>query len=196
MGAEKLPTVPKSSQAPDEFLAGSSDCLQSSKLTSAVSENMPIEPLSITASVISVTCLAYESCKALRDTIKSLRNAPDTLKSLYNALGAFEDITKSLQHDLDGLEDSAFSPDQKDSLRALEPVMRYCNTVCGAFATRLAGLTSHSDQDHITWIDRFRLRFNDGDIQILKENLAQCQRTLSDALSFTNLYVLSRTQQT
>lgn len=151
---------------------------------------MPIEPLSITASVISVTCLAYESCKALRDIIKSLRNAPDTLKSLYSALGSFEDITKSLQHDLDGLEDSDLSPDQKASLRALEPVMRYCNTVCDAFATRLAELTSHSDQDHITWVDRFRLRFNDGDIQILKENLAQCQRTLNDALSFTNLYVL------
>lgn len=157
---------------------------------------MPIEPLGITASVISVTSLAYQSCKALKDIIRSLRNAPDTLKSLYNSLGAFEDVTKSLQHDLDGLEDSAFSSDQKDSLRALEPVMRYCNTVCNAFATKLAELTSHSEQDHIAWIDRFRLRFNDGDIQILKENLAQCQRTLNDALSFTNLYVLPRMQQT
>ncbi|KAG6362587.1 hypothetical protein INS49_007679 [Diaporthe citri] len=108
--------------------------------------------------------------------------------------GAFEDVTKSLQHDLDGLEDSAFPTDQKNSLRALEPVMRYCNTVCDAFATRLAELTSHSDQDHITWIDRFRLRFNDGDIQILKENLAQCQRTLNDALSFTNLRTANRTR--
>lgn len=156
---------------------------------------MPIEPLNITASVISVTCLAYESGKALRDIIQSLRNAPDALKSLYNALGAFEDVAKSLQHDLDGLEDSAFSPDQKDSLRALEPVMRYCNTVCDAFATRLAELTSHSDQDHITWIDRFRLHFNDSDIRLLKENLAQCQRTLNDALTFTNLYELFRTLQ-
>lgn len=156
---------------------------------------MPIEPLNITASVISVTCLAYESCKALKNMIKGLHNAPDTLKGLYDALGTFENVTKSLQHDLDELEDSAFSPDQKDSLRALEPVMRYCNTVCDAFATRLAELTSHSDQDHLTWIDRFRLRFNDSDIQILKENLAQCQRTLNDALSFTNLYALSRINQ-
>lgn len=156
---------------------------------------MPIEPLNITASVISVTCLAYESCKALRDIIKSLRNAPDTLKGLYNALGSFEIVTKSLQHDLDGLEDSAFSADQKKSLRALEPVMRYCNTVCDAFATRLTELTSHSDQDHITWIDRFRLHFNDSDIRLLKENLTQCQRTLNDALTFTNLYVLFRTSQ-
>lgn len=153
--------------------------------------NMPIDPLSITASVISVTSLAYQSCKALRNLIKGLTNAPDTLKALYNTLETFENVTKSLQNELDGLEDSALSPDQKDSLRALEPVMRHCNTVCDAFGTRLAELTSHSDQDHITWVDRFRLRFNDSDIQILKENLAQCQRTLNDALSFTNLYVLS-----
>lgn len=164
-------------------------------LSAEVSKNMPIEPLNITASVISVTCLAYESCKALRDVIKNLRNAPETLKSLYNALGTFEDVTKSLQHDLDGLEDSVFSADQKNSLRALEPVMQYCNTVCNAFATRLAELTSHSDQDRITWIDRFRLHFNDGDIRLLKENLAQCQRTLNDALTFTNLYVMFRTLQ-
>lgn len=156
---------------------------------------MPIEPLNITASVISVTCLAYESCKALRDIIKSLRNAPDTLQGLYNALGSFEIVTKSLQHDLDGLEDSAFSADQKNSLRALEPVMRYCNTVCDAFATRLTELTSHSGQNHIAWIDRFRLHFNDSDIRLLKENLAQCQRTLNDALTFTNLYVLFRALQ-
>lgn len=150
---------------------------------------MPIEPLNITASVISVTCLAYESCKALRNIIKGLTNAPETLRGLYNALETFENVTRSLQHDLDGLEDTAFSPDQKDSLRSLEPVMRYCNTVCKDFATRLAQLTSHSDQGHIAWIDRFRLHFNDRDIEILKENLDRCQRTLNDAMSFTNLYV-------
>lgn len=153
---------------------------------------MPIEPLSITASVISVTCLAYESCKALRNIIKGLANAPETLKGLHKSLETFENVTKLLQHDLDGLEDSAFSPDQTDSLKALEPAMRDCKTVCDAFAAKLAELTSHSNQDHVAWIDRFRLRFNDSDVQILKENLAQCQRTFNDALSFTNLYVSFR----
>lgn len=159
-------------------------------LSSEVSESM--EPLSITASVVSVTSLAYKSCKVLRDIIKGLRNAPDTLKALYNALETFENVVKSLQHDLDGLEDAALSTDEKDSMRVLEPVMRYCNLVCDTFATRLAELTSHSDAGHITWIDRFRLHFNDSDIHVLKENLARCQRTLSDTMSLATLYVLRR----
>lgn len=148
-----------------------------------------MEPLSITAGLISVTGLAYKSCKLLRSVIKGLQNAPETLKGLHNALEAFESVTKSLQRDLDGLDDSNFSSDQKESLKALEPIMRYCNTECDAFAARLDELTSHSDPDRITLVDRFRLKFNDGDIRVLKENLARCQRTLNDVLSFTNLYV-------
>jgi hypothetical protein len=153
-----------------------------------------MEPLSITASVISVTGLAYKSCKALRNTIKGIRNAPATLKDLYMALEAFEHVTQSLHHDLDGLDDAVFSPDQKESLRALEPVLKYCNTVCDAFSTRLAALMSHSDHGHMSWIDRFQFHFNDSDIHILKENLTQCQRTLNDALSFSNLYELLQIQ--
>lgn len=151
-----------------------------------------MEPLSITAGVIAVTGLAYKSCKLLRSVIKGLQNAPETLKGLHNALEAFENVTKSLQRDLDGLDDSTFSSDQKESLRALEPIMRYCNAECNAFAARLAELTSHSYPDHINLVDRLRLKFNDGDIHVLKENLAQCQRTLNDVLTFTNLYVLFR----
>lgn len=157
-------------------------------LLSESSRNM--EPLSITASVVAVTGLAYKSCKLLRSVIKGLQNAPETLRGLHNALEAFENVIRSLQHDLDGLCDSTFSSDQKESLRALEPIMRYCNMECDAFAARLAELTSHSDPDRITLVDRFRLKFNDGDVRVLKENLAQCQRTLNDVLSFTNLYVL------
>ncbi|KAL1863895.1 hypothetical protein Daus18300_008044 [Diaporthe australafricana] len=129
----------------------------------------------------------------LGNMIKGLTNAPDTLKSLHNALETFENVVTSLQHDLDRLEDAALSSDQKDSLRALEPVLRYCNTVCNAFAKRLAELTSHSDQGHITWVDRFRLHFNDSDIHVLKENLAQCQRTFSDTMSFATLFDDRRT---
>lgn len=148
-----------------------------------------MEPLSITAGMIAVTGLAYKSCKLLRCVIKGLQNAPETLKGLHIALEAFENVIKSLQRDLDGLDDSTLSSDQKESLRALEPIMQYCNTECDAFAARLAELTSHSEPDHITLVDRFRLKFNDGDIHVLKENLARCQRTLNDVLGFTNLYV-------
>lgn len=161
-------------------------------LTVALYPIMPVEPLSITAAVIAVTRLTYDSCKSLNDSIKGLRHAPDTLKGLERSLGAFETVTNPLQQDLAGLGDDpdAFSADQQASLRALQPVMHCCRTACDEFAGRLAELTSHSNEGHMSWRDRFRLQFNDSDIRILKENLAQCQQTLGDALGFANLYVV------
>lgn len=147
---------------------------------------MPVDPLSITSSVIAVTSLAYNSCKALNDIIKGLTNTPDTLQTLRNSLDAFEAVIRPLERDLSGLEDAVFSPEQQASLRALSPVVRSCRSTCDEF-TRLTGLTSHSDEQRIALRDRIRLHFHDNDVRLLKENLAQCQRTLSDALGYAGL---------
>lgn len=148
---------------------------------------MPIEPLSITSSVIALTSLTYSSCKALNDIIKGLKNVPDTLKTLRTSLDAFEAVIRPLEHDLDGLEDAVFSPEQRASLRALDPVMTSCRTSCDDFRKRLAELTSHSDDQRVALRDRLRLHFHDSDIRVLRENLAQCQRTLGDALGYAGL---------
>ncbi|KAF3764680.1 hypothetical protein M406DRAFT_331005 [Cryphonectria parasitica EP155] len=148
---------------------------------------MPIEPLSITASVIGITRLTFDSCKTLNDTIKGIKRAPSKLKDLETSLDAFQKVIKPFEEDLVNREDAALSPDQLANLRALEPVMLYCRDICNKFTKRVSELTSHSDENHMAWRDRLRLNFNDSEIRLLKENLAQCQRTLSDALGFANL---------
>lgn len=148
---------------------------------------MPVDPLSITAGIIAVAGLAYNSCRALNDTIRGLKDVPDTLKSLQSSLGAFETVVEPLERDLEGLENSGLSDEQQASLRALDPVLRSCRTVCDDFARRLVELTSHSDEHRVAKLDRLRLHFYDGDIRVLKEKLAQCQRTLGDALGYAGL---------
>lgn len=67
--------------------------------------------------------------------------------------------------------------------------MEGCRTSCVNFEKKLSDLTSHSDENRMAFRDRIRLNFNDNEIGLLKENLAQSQRTLNDALGFANLYV-------
>lgn len=149
---------------------------------------MAIEPLSITASVIAVVQLTYGSCKSLSETLKGINNAPEKLENLHRDLISFQAVLKSHgDASISDLENLGLSADQKASLKALVTVMEGCRMVCENFEKKLNHLTSHSDENHIALRDRIRLHFNDGEIGLLKENLAQSQRTLNDALGFANL---------
>ncbi|PSR82780.1 hypothetical protein BD289DRAFT_454113 [Coniella lustricola] len=151
---------------------------------------MPIEPLSITAAVIGITRLTYDSCKSLNDTIKTIKSAPQQLKDLEKDLETFQNVIKPAETDLArcGAAESELSLEQRASLQALEPVMGHCKVICDRFSLRLTQLTSHSSEHRTALRDRIRLNFHESDVQLLKENMAQCQRTLSDALGFANLF--------
>lgn len=155
---------------------------------------MPIEPLSITAAVIGVVRLTYDSCKSLNEKLKGIKHAPEKLETLRRDLDAFQAILNSqAEASFSGLEDVALSSDQQASLKALLTVMEGCRTICADFEKKLSHLTSHSDENRMALRDRIRLHFNDSEIGLLKENLAQSQRTLNDALGFANLCVSSST---
>lgn len=153
---------------------------------------MAIEPLSITAAVIGVVRLTYDSCKSLNEKLKGIKHAPEKLETLHRDLDAFQSILNTQGEATFGvLEDGALSPDQQASLEALLTVMEGCRTICASFEAKLGYLTSHSDENRMALRDRIRLHFSESDIELLKENLAQSQRTLNDALGFASLYVSS-----
>lgn len=134
---------------------------------------MPVEPLSLTASVIGVTILAYNSCKKLKDTIQGLKQGtPDTLQNLQNAAGSFEAVLRPLEHDLGGparMQSSRRNNGQA-SLRARTRVRDPTKpTACDEFTSRLAELTSHSDEQRVAPRDRTRLHFHHSDVRVLKE---------------------------
>lgn len=155
---------------------------------------MPIEPLGITASVIAVVQLTYGTCESLSETLRAIKNVPEELENLQNDLTSFQAILESYgEASFSDLEDVGLSADQRASLKALVTVMEGCQMVCEKFEGKLCHLTSHSDENHLALLDRVRLHFNNGEIGLLKENLAQGQRTLTDALGFANLYVFPMT---
>ncbi|KAK7698643.1 hypothetical protein SLS64_012382 [Diaporthe eres] len=157
---------------------------------------MPVEPLSITAAVIGVVRLTYDSCKSLNEKLKGIKHAPEKLETLHRDLDAFQAILNSQgEATFSALEDVALSSDQQASLKALLTVMGGCQTACEAFEKKLSHLTSHSDEDRIALRDRIRLHFNDSEIGLLKENLAQSQRALNGALGFANLSTTRKSQQ-
>lgn len=153
-----------------------------------LSQSMTIEPLSITAAVIGVVRLTYDSCKSLNEKLRGIKNAPEKLETLHRDLDTFQAILNSQGGaSFSVLEDATLSTDQQASLKALLTVMEGCQTVCANFEKKLSHLTSHSDENRMALRDRIRLHFNDSDIELLKQNLAQSQRTLNDALGFANL---------
>ncbi|KAK2611907.1 hypothetical protein N8I77_005224 [Diaporthe amygdali] len=157
---------------------------------------MAIEPLSITAAVIGVVRLTYDSCKSLNEKLKGIKHAPQKLETLHRDLDTFQAVLNS--HDeasFSVLEDAALSSDQQASLEALLTAMEGCQTVCADFEKMLSHLTSHSNDHRIALRDRIRLHFNDSEIELLKENLVQSQRTLNDALGFANLSTTRKSQQ-
>lgn len=50
---------------------------------------MPIEPLSITAAVIGVVRLTYDSCKSLNENLNGIKHAPEKLETLRRDLTSF-----------------------------------------------------------------------------------------------------------
>lgn len=145
------------------------------------------ESLSVIASVIAVTQLTYSSCKALNDKIKGIKHTPSYFNDLQASLDAFQNVIEPFERDIAGRKDATLSADQQQSMQGLQQVMVCCKTALTKFTERLAEMTSHSDENHIGWRDRIGLDFNKGEIRALKEDLANGQRALSDALGFVNL---------
>lgn len=56
---------------------------------------MPVEPLSITAAVIGVVRLTYDSCKSLKEKLKGIKHAPEKLETLHRDLDAFQAVLDS-----------------------------------------------------------------------------------------------------
>lgn len=146
------------------------------------------DPLSVTASVIGVATLAYQSCKALNDIISSFVDAPKTLRDMCRDLDALQSLLASLQVAVDGVPDASLSADQRACLAELKPPVQSCHISCDDFIGKLAKVTSHSEEGgRVNWLDRARLHFNEKDITSLKSRLGDCKQTLNVALGVVTL---------
>ena len=140
------------------------------------------DPLSVSVSVAEVANSAYQSCKALNETIGGFINAPKIFQDLRRDLVALQSLLDSLQGALHDVPNAALSVNQRNCFEELKPAMRGCQAICDDFVQKLSKIANHSDTERVNWGDRVRLHFNEKDAILLKGRLGDYTQTFDVAL--------------
>lgn len=144
--------------------------------------------IGLTASLIGIATLAYDSCQKLNGITQGLRNAPENVKSISDDLAALTKLLGSLKN--------AFQPQNQASrgslerqgvLTELQSAMQGCQELCEEFTQKLSKHTAHSSEDRMSKRDRISLHFNGAEILVLKERLVQYKLTFHIALDVASL---------
>lgn len=139
------------------------------------------DPLSVTASIITVAALAYTSSKALYDLIASIRDAPKVFHDLNNYIEALSRVLATLRTDLDSRH-RILSPNQVACLREASTIMEGCDLACRDFRTKIEGLTTHSQSDRRSFRAGFKLSFQNKAITDFRMRVVSWRESLSLAL--------------
>jgi hypothetical protein len=147
------------------------------------------DPVGLTASIIAIAGLAYQSCKALYELLDGIRNAPKTLQALNEDLSTVHNLLKSIKTAMEDSSDDSFSDGVKNCLEEAKPALTGCGKACDEFAEKMRKLMSHSHENHTSARDRIKLQFQEKDISAFKYQIGSYKATLNIALSLASLYV-------
>lgn len=143
------------------------------------------EPIGIAAGALAFASFVYDSLKKVNEFIDTLRHPK--LRDLRHDLEILQNITRSLQADLEQTRDADLNPNQRESLKNLKGALESCKVTCDDFYERLRQLLSHSNAENISMYDTVRLHFNEKEIHLFRSNLQQSKMTLSIALEHLKL---------
>ncbi|KAF2195765.1 hypothetical protein K469DRAFT_699388 [Zopfia rhizophila CBS 207.26] len=150
------------------------------------------DPLSITASVITVAGLAYSSGKMLYQAISDIHDAPETFIHLKTDVETLYETIHSLQQELEKKDtDASLSEAQKSNLREIKPTLQACRNACDAFKGKIDRLMRHSKDAHISLRDRLKLHFQEKEIGAFQARLGSYKSTLTIALDFSTFKTAS-----
>jgi hypothetical protein len=146
-----------------------------------------MDPLSLTASVIAVTTLAWQSTKAAYDIVDGLVEAPNIIADSKRLLSQTQNTLDTLSETLDtGTRTPSVleSVLQKIKLNStLESVQR----LCGEFSETLIGYTKHSTDSGFGKRDRLIVSLHESKIARFNKQLGGCQGTMSLIVGSINL---------
>jgi hypothetical protein len=146
------------------------------------------DPLSITASVITVAGLAYSSTKGLYQTISEIHDAPVVFTHLKTDVETLCGIIHSLERELSKSNtDAGLSELQKANLREIKPTLTACRNACDAFKSKIDKLMRHSSDSHTSSRDRLKLLFQDKEIAAFQARLGTYKSTLAIAIEFNTM---------
>ncbi|GKZ28019.1 hypothetical protein AbraCBS73388_008950 [Aspergillus brasiliensis] len=150
-------------------------------------------PLDVTAGVIAVVTLAYNSSKSIYEFIRGLKDAPKEFDNLKIDLGALQKTLDTLKAEIEeNNRTGVLSEDQLAVLRLLELPLRGCSDICDGFRLKLTKLLSHSNDDHISFRDRMNLLFQSKEVSTFRFRLASFKSTLNVAVSFASFKTASQ----
>lgn len=146
------------------------------------------DPLSITASVITVAGLAYSSTKVLYQTISEIHDAPEVFIHLKSDVKTLCETIHSLEQALDKRNaDAGLSEPQKSNLREIKPTLTACHNACATFKSKIDKLMRHSTESHTSVRDRLKLQFQEKEIAALQARLGSYKSTLAIAIEFSTM---------
>ena len=143
------------------------------------------DPISTSASVLSISAAALQSVQFLVNSIKAIKDAPKAVIALKDDLQALESALRSLRQELDG-DNAARLVNE-----AIRSAVENCNRASTAFKAKLDQWTRHSTTDKTVWLDRTRIApFEQGQIKSFTGQVNASKNTLNVALSTAAVYVL------
>lgn len=141
----------------------------------------------MTASVIAVATLAFQSCKATYDLIDRLAGAPQAIARAKTSVAETQTTVNALKQALTTNSEPSGRLDSILGTIDLEGTLISVQRLCDEFATAITSFTSHSTDAKFSKRDRIVVNFRESRIRSLEEKLGYCQQTLSMVLVSINL---------
>jgi hypothetical protein len=146
------------------------------------------EPLTVTASIFSITVPALQAIQHLLNDVQSIKDAPETIQDLKDHLHQVILAVSSLQT----IEAGEWESLGSNITDGVESTIRLCTTACDRFGADLKRWTSRSHGGDFSFLDRAKIGFvKQGQIKSMQGQLQTCQITISRVVSTATLYVMT-----
>lgn len=136
------------------------------------------DPLSIASGILTLTVFAFQSSRALYQTVASLQNNQRTVRQLKEEL-------ESLSGALEALQETIANVDIDLTILRL-PLLR-CGKACEEFEALIVKCTAHSNGSKTSFRDWVTLKYMGDDIVGFKNMLAGYKSTIVIALGDANM---------
>ena len=145
------------------------------------------EALGVTASVIAVATLAWESSKKLYELVDKLRDVPKAIMHTKANVSTTQSAIDTLILDL-ATGDAAMFDAVLQRFRMVE-ALEWSRKECDKFGQKIETYTKHSKDGTFSKRDRFIVNFHESEINQFNHRLRDHQQLITLVTTSMNLYV-------
>jgi len=143
------------------------------------------DPLSVAASIISITVPALHCARLLFNDLSNIIDAPQTVQTLKDDVASVETALYSLR----GVEDSEWEVLGQAVADQCKTAIKNCEKACNSFRSNLQRWTRHSRERKLAWQDRAKVGFfKERQIKAMSAQLQSCKIAFNSAIGVATLY--------